>query len=72
MAGIVHYSSKFESSITSVERIIEYQKTPHEVILKYSFFFNKYIFKIYDRKLQPKLIQIQKISNGRLMLQLNF
>lgn len=31
MAGIVHYSSKFESSITSVERIMEYQKTRYEV-----------------------------------------
>ena len=34
MAGKVHYSSKFESSITSVERIVDYQNTLHEVILK--------------------------------------
>jgi hypothetical protein len=45
MAGIVHYSSKFESSITSVERIIEYLKTPHEVNLIYSI----YLTKIYSK-----------------------
>ena len=31
MAMIVRRSAEFESNITSVERLTEYQNTPHEV-----------------------------------------
>jgi hypothetical protein len=43
MAMIVRRSAEFESNITSVERLIEYQNTPHEVKLRLSLIF-VYIF----------------------------